>query len=215
MEPNEQRKPHEIKEFQTNSRLEAFSDGVFAIVITLLVLELTITELHNPDSKHELFYALYLIRNKLISYAICFLFVGQLWVSHTNFYRLVSKTNIIIFWFNNVLLMCVCLFPFVAMIVGDYPNNPGAIMIFGILYTATGLAFCAMSAYCAVKKYFVNVIPAQQLKTGSLVMTVLAVISIVPVFIADYNPAFALGCYFVLTLGYIFAQSFFVVREKK
>ena len=213
MEPTE-RKQHEIKEFQTNSRLEAFSDGVFAIVITLLVLELTIPELRNHDSKQELFEALYSIRNKLLSYALCFLFVGQLWISHSNLFRIVRKTDINLFWLNNFLLMCVCLFPFVAGIIGDYPRNPGAMMVFGILYSVTGVAFCAMAIYCSVKKFLTNALPEERLKKGSIYMISMMTLSVIPVFIAEYNPAMALACYFLLTVGYIFGQKFFVLKEK-
>ncbi len=208
-------KQSSIKEFQSNPRLEAFSDGVFAIVITLLVIELALPELHNTDSKDDLFHGLYLIRNKLFSYALCFLFIGQLWASHTNFYRLIVKTDMTLFWINNILLMCVCLFPFAAAIVGDYPNNPGSIIVFGVLYFSTGIVFGIMAGYCNYKKFFAPIVDMKKLKKGNIVTSIINMSALVPLFIADYSPAAGLVIYFFLTLGYIFSQAFFVMEEKQ
>lgn len=209
------KKENSIKEFQSNTRLEAFSDGVFAIVITLLVIELTVPELHNKESKSDLFHALYDIRNKLLSYALCFLFVGQLWVAHTNFYKLIIKTNMTLFWINNVLLMCVCLFPFVAAIAGDYPLNPGSVIVFGSLYFFTGMVFGVMSGYCKSKNFFNPDFSQQKLKKGTIVTSTIGMLSLVPLFIADYSPGLGFGIYFVLTLAYIFAQAFFVMEQNE
>ncbi len=202
-----------IKSFQSNPRLEAFSDGVFAIVITLLVIELSLPELHNHNSSDDLFHALFEIRNKLFSYALCFIFVGQLWVAHTNFYRLIVKTDMILFWINNILLMCVCLFPFVAAIVGDYPNNSGSVIVFGVLYFSTGISFGVMSGYCQYNDYFHPKVNKKKLKKGGTVTTMLALASVIPLFVAHYSPVIGLIIYFLLTVGYIFAQTFFKMEE--
>jgi hypothetical protein len=81
------------KPFRANERLEAFSDGVFAIVIALLVIELALPHLQAPRSATDVFKALLSLRGRLVSYFICFLFVGQIWVAHTNFFRLVAKSG--------------------------------------------------------------------------------------------------------------------------
>ena len=127
-----------LKPFRASERLETFSDGVFSIVITLLVIELALPHLENPRSSADLFEALFSIRSRLASYVVCFLFVGQLWMAHTNFFRLVAKIDGVLAWLNILLLMLVCLQPFVTTILGEYPENPGSVVVFGILFTATG-----------------------------------------------------------------------------
>ncbi len=196
-------------------RLEAFSDGVFAIVVTLLVLELTIPEIKNHDSKSELYDAIYSIRNKLISYALSFLFIGQLWVAHTNFFRLIVKTDLTLFWINNLLLMTICLLPFPTMLLGDYSENPGSVIVFGVLFITTGLVFGGMSAYCDVKKYFHLQTDAKSLKTGSIIGSVLPFLSAVPLLLANSNPHLAIALYFLIVVAYIFLQRFFKLKEEE
>jgi len=195
----------------TTERLLAFSDGVFAIVITLLVIELTLPHLQNPNSTGDLFDALLSFRGRFASYVICFLFVGQLWMSHANFFRIVTRAEPGLLALNILLLMLVCLQPFVTTILGEYPENPGSVLVFGILFTATSAVF-VLSWYCHHRRRFCPDIDAVRSRRGLRIVTVMGIASLVPLAIARASPSLAMTCYVALILGYAAVQSQFRVQ---
>lgn len=88
----------------SKARVEAFSDGVFAIIVTLLVLEIKVPHIHQPDSVGELSAALYALLPKLISWIISFLMVCVIWVNHHRLLNQIANITHGIFWLNALLL---------------------------------------------------------------------------------------------------------------
>src|SRR5689334_12610794 len=94
--------------FHRNDRIEMFSDGVFAIVVTLLVFQITVPVLKDPKSSPELLQALLAIKGKLISFVLSFCFIVMLWVAHNIWFRTLAKTDSVVLWVNNLFLLLVC-----------------------------------------------------------------------------------------------------------
>src|SRR5437868_14520220 len=88
-------------------RLEAFSDGVFAIVITLLVLELRVPMFAHHPSSNELLHAVRAMWPKLVAFVSSFIVVGIYWVSHHNMFRLIRRPDRTLLWINLALLLAV------------------------------------------------------------------------------------------------------------
>lgn len=125
-------------------RIEAFSDGVLAIVITLLVLEIKSPELHDTTSSAEAWQALVALAPKVASFLLSFLFVAVFWVNHHRFFQLVRRADWALLWSNNLLLLLLCAIPFPTAFLGDHPRNPVAVGLFAVLLMAAGVAFNAM-----------------------------------------------------------------------
>ena len=109
------------------SRLEAFSDGVFAIVITLLILDIRI-----PDVKYEhLAEAIGTIIPHIIAYVMSFLVIGLYWIFHHNTAQLVQKVDRPFIWLNIVFLLFVSFMPFPTTLMGKYPFTQIPVLIYG------------------------------------------------------------------------------------
>lgn len=105
------------------SRVEAFSDGVFAIIVTLLVLEIKVPHLAHDASAAELATALYTLLPKLLSWVISFLMVCVIWVNHHRILDQIVHITHGIFWFNALLLLCYSFIPFpTALLVAAVPQ---------------------------------------------------------------------------------------------
>lgn len=126
------------------NRIEAFSDGVLAIVITLLVLEIKSPDLHVPTSPMEALHALLALAPKFASFLLSFLFIAVFWVNHHRFFLLVRQADWGLIWSNNLLLLLLCTVPFPTAFMGDHPNNPVAVALFAFLLLLAGLAFNSM-----------------------------------------------------------------------
>ena len=98
------------------NRLEAFSDGVLAIVITIMVLELTLPQ---GDGIKDFAQILPL----LLTYALSFFFVAIYWVNHHIIFNLLEKVNLKIIWANIVWLFVISLIPFTTAWAGKYPTS--------------------------------------------------------------------------------------------
>lgn len=109
----------------STNRLEAFSDGVFAIVITLLVLELRL-----PQGAGPLAPKLAAMVPQFMAYAIAFIIVGMTWIGHHGLFHLISRTDKTLMWLNLLVLICVSFVPFPSMVLGLYPMHPVAIRLF-------------------------------------------------------------------------------------
>ena len=112
------------------TRLIALTDGVFAIIMTILVLELKVPEV---KSNGELWKAMVDLCYKLFLYAISFLLAGVYWVGHRNLFNTVKQINISLIWINIVFLMIASLIPFAATLLGHYADYPVALQFYGLL----------------------------------------------------------------------------------
>ena len=125
-------------------RVLALSDGVFAIVITILVLEIAVP----PNlSEGSLFQALEELRPTLLAWVISFLITGMYWVGHRDLFSRVRAVNRDLVWLNLLFLLTACLIPFAASVLGEYPDKPVAMGIYGIVVIAVSLMRLVMYWY--------------------------------------------------------------------
>lgn len=123
----------------TKHRLEMFSDGVFAIVITILILNI-----HLPDNTttQHLGEALRALFPNILAYVISFILIGLYWIGHHTSFHQIQKVNGVFLWMNMLLLLLVSFMPFPASLLGKYPLEPVPLMIYGInLMSANAVAF--------------------------------------------------------------------------
>jgi uncharacterized membrane protein len=142
-----------LKKFQKyiypKSRIEAFSDGVFAIIITLLILEIRIPVLKKDGTVRDAIHELWELRAMIIGWGISFIMVGVGWLQHHNLLHMAKKIDLAIIWFNLLVLMAFCLVPFTAGFMGENSFNAVAIASFGIELGAAALMLCIMYWYIA------------------------------------------------------------------
>lgn len=99
------------------ARLETLADGVFAIVMTLLVFELRIPELPGAAAA-DLWAAVVLLGPSLLSFIVSFLVLGVYWVGHHSQFQHIRRADQTLLWLNILFLMCVSLVPFSAGMLG-------------------------------------------------------------------------------------------------
>src|SRR5262249_50008098 len=92
-------------------RIEAFSDGVIAIIITIMVLELKIPEAVGTISAHEFWQSMQELLPKFISYVLSFIVVAIMWVNHHQIMHMIEKSDGKLLWYNVNLLFWMSLIP--------------------------------------------------------------------------------------------------------
>ncbi|MCC7030254.1 MAG: DUF1211 domain-containing protein [Chitinophagaceae bacterium] len=138
-----------FKDFEYNkNRIEAYSDAVIAIVITLLVLELKAPHFKSMDVK-ECFHQLAESAPELFSWAISFLLVGVYWLQHHNVLHMAKKIDLKIVMINQISLMGICLTPFTSGLFGNNYNNPLSLTLLSLIFLLVSLTLCWLYGYIA------------------------------------------------------------------
>lgn len=115
------------------SRIEAFSDGVMAIIITIMILEIKAPE--NSD-----FASLLPLIPVFLSYVLSFIYVGIYWNNHHHMFQVVKKIDGSVLWFNIILLFWLSLIPFATSWIGSQSFSTAPIACYGFI-----LLMCAIS----------------------------------------------------------------------
>jgi uncharacterized membrane protein len=118
------------------ARVLALTDGVFAIIVTLLVLEIHVPELTQGHTLNE---ALAELRPSFTAFVITFILTGMYWVAHRDLFGLIRRTDRGLVWLNLLYLLPLCLLPFGAGLVGRYDQEPVALRIYGLLLVAIAI----------------------------------------------------------------------------
>jgi uncharacterized membrane protein len=114
----------------SKGRIEALSDGVFAIAMTLLVLELKIPDLPKETTQAELLLKLKELLPHFYSYAMTFILAGVFWLFHHFTYHFIRHTTRALLWMNIIFLMFVSLLPFSTHFMADFMRQPVALMFY-------------------------------------------------------------------------------------
>jgi uncharacterized membrane protein len=128
-------------------RIAAFSDGVFAIIVTLLVLELKIPPLKEHASAAELWHQLVELLPKFLSWLISFIIVCKFWLNHHHVLGLARHADYGLVWLNSIFLMGQAFIPFPTALMGEYATNRLAVSLFGCVFAVNTLLFLSLQAY--------------------------------------------------------------------
>ena len=115
-------------------RLEAFSDGVLAIIITIMVLELKVP--HGADLS-----SLWPLLPVFLSYVLSFIYLGIYWNNHHHMFQVASRVSGSILWANLLLLFWLSLVPFVTGWMGENNFAPAPSALYGLVLLAAAMAY--------------------------------------------------------------------------
>jgi len=137
------------------TRLESLADGIFAIVMTLLVFELRVPDI--STSGGDLWYELLALIPSFLAYILSFLVLTTYWMGHHFIVSLYAKNMSRKLAFLNVpFLMFVCLVPFSSRMLGLYPGNQLAVIIYGINVILIGISLYFILEYVIKSKEIKN-----------------------------------------------------------
>jgi len=130
------------------ARIEAFSDGVFAIAITLLILEI-----HVPDPNAASPLTVQLARQwpSYLAFLISFLSIGIMWINHHRLFTHIKRSDNALLVLNLLLLLGVSVVPFPTALVSKHMGYPGArsaVILYNAVYLAIAIVFNILWRYC-------------------------------------------------------------------
>jgi uncharacterized membrane protein len=133
---------------ETN-RLEAFSDGVFAIAITLLILGVEL-----PRGGGSLGHELAHLWPAYVAYAVSFLTIGIMWVNHHDVFRQIGRVDRTFLLINVLFLMFIAFLPFPTRVVADHIKHPegrqAAAIVYGVTMIGIAVGYGAIWFYAAI-----------------------------------------------------------------
>ena len=122
----------------STARIEMFSDGVFAIVSTLLVLQIRVPQIRAEVVPENLTRTILAMWPEFLSYAVSFVSVGIYWILHHFMFHYIRRSDRLLLWLNLLFLMLVSFVPFPTALLGAYGRQPVILMIYGLTMAAIG-----------------------------------------------------------------------------
>lgn len=117
------------------SRFEAFSDGVFAFAITLLILGIVLPPFSKPPTDPELTRALLALWPNAVAYMLSFAVIGIMWQNHHALFRLIERVDRKTVFYNLLLLMATVSIPFATSLLGTYEAMHTSTFFYGLVLT--------------------------------------------------------------------------------
>jgi uncharacterized membrane protein len=181
-------------------RLLTFTDGVFAIIITILVLELEVPDLGSGQSLRE---SLVEIRPTFIAFVISFFLVGMYWVWHRGSFAKVRYVDRNAIWLNLLFLLPVSMIPFAASVLGEYSREPTALHLYGAVLIAATLFRTVVDSYLHRHPGLLWQTPSKQARRLSAAAAAAPlVVYVAAMLVADWLPWLSLLLYFSMPLLY-------------
>ena len=189
-------------------QLEAFSDGVFAVAITLLVFSLQVPTLDQPYTSAHLINLLLMHWPSYLAFCISFVTILIMWISHHSMFKLIAKANTFFMFANGLLLLLVTVVPFPTQLLATYLLTPVAGVVCAIyagLFLIINLVFNLLWWLAAYQSHLLkeDIFPIL-IRTRSRNYASGVPCYLVALVLAFWNPAVSIGICSVLWLFWAF-----------
>jgi len=192
----------------TKNRVEAFSDGVFAVVVTLLVFDLKIAHIDFATNE-KLWSGILSTLPKLLSWINSFLIVCVIWMNHHRLMDMLIGIDAGVFWFNNILLMFTSMIPFPTSLLGEYASTNAAACFYGLVLTMPSMSFFIFRLYVLKHKDLLNeTVSSKAFKKGTMLALYYGpVLYLTGAALSLISPWLGFAVYFFIPVYFIFPRA--------
>ena len=186
------------------ARFEAFSDGVFAFAITLLILGIALPAFrHPPPTEGELTRALLDLWPNVLAYVLSFAVIGIMWQNHHALFRLVTRVDRMTVFLNLALLGGTAFIPFATSTLGAYPTLRPAEFLYGLTLTETATAYNLLLAHLTRSRAFDRSVDARTIRDTARAYRVGWSIYVAATLVALVAPVVSFAMYLLVTMYYV------------
>src|SRR5262245_54029584 len=201
---------HEMESYERAhdpGRVLTLSDGVFAIIITLLVLEIHVPDLAQGQSLVD---AGREIRPSFVAFLISFVVVAIAWAGHRDLFALIRRTDRGIVWLNVLYLLPLSILPFGAAMLATYEGDPIALRLYGLVVVATVVTRLAVWVYATNRTHtLIAPVDARSRRAGVILVAFPGVAYLIGFLLAEPAPTLAIVIYAFVPVLYFLAISIF------
>lgn len=191
------------------TRIETLSDGIFAIVMTLLILELHVPNLPTNAPNVEVVPALIALWPKFLSYMVAFVSLGFFWVGHHIMYHGIRRADRTLLWLNIFFFMFVSLLPFSTSVLNAFSQAFIAPLFFGTNLAIIGwLLFFQWSYVKSQPNMFAEFVSDGYRRTVTSRMLIVPTVTTLTVFICFWSVEISLAIYLLLLPLYLLPGKF-------
>ena len=133
----------------SDRRITSLADGVFAIVMTLLVLGVRVPEVPEEEIADRLMLEVLHLWPQIVAYVVTFLVLGIYWIGHHTQFHYMRRVDRTAIWINILFFMGVCLVPFTTRLVSAYPGQEVAVVLYALNLTVINLLLLLHWRYAA------------------------------------------------------------------
>jgi uncharacterized membrane protein len=185
----------------SKARIEALTDGIFAVAMTLLVLDIKVPEI---DDFSQLPRELQTLWPKVLSYAISFVMLGIYWVGHHNQFHLIRGADRALLWINILFLMTISFVPFSTALLSAYPQQQIALTVYGGSLVAIGMILYGHWAYATHGHRLIDIhVDPRIVRSASKRILIGPAMFGGAIFVSIFSPATALAIFVAVPLVYL------------
>ncbi len=137
----------------SKNRMESLTDGIFATVMTILILSLVVPVITGSDISQILTSVIFSLLPNIIIYVFSFTVLLVMWIGHNNIYRYVHTINPRMMWLNGLFLLLIGLVPFSTAFLGRYPLKQPTILLYGINFLLLAIMFRVSTDYVSKRHH--------------------------------------------------------------
>jgi uncharacterized membrane protein len=190
---NQEREVQRYDRRHDPARVSALSDGVFAIAITLLVLEIHVPDLTGGKRLDD---AMREVRPSFVAFLISFVVIAIAWAAHRDLFTLIRRTDPNLVWLNILYLLPVSVLPFGAALIARYNRESAALSIYGFLLLLIALTRLCVWLYATTRPHLLfEPVSGRTRTVGVLAVLVPAAIYALAILISDDAPVASLVIY--------------------
>jgi len=165
-------------------RIAALSDGVFAIAITLLVLDIGLPALSPEPSDRELVGALWTERSSFLGYVLSFAVIGYYWMIHRRLFKVIKSSDTTLVVLNLFMLALIAFIPFPTSVLAEYAPSSLAVAFYAGVLALAGLSQLAMIIYPWRSEYLDGELPSRYVWKATLRIAVAPAVFLLSIMIS-------------------------------
>ncbi|MDE1825377.1 MAG: DUF1211 domain-containing protein [Candidatus Micrarchaeota archaeon] len=193
---------HTIRGF-TKDRAEALTDGIFATVMTILILSLVVPVITSGNVDQMLSADLISLVPNVVTYVMSFLVLGTIWIGHNNIFRYLERAESKVQWINMAFLLGVGFIPFTTALLGRYPFDHIASLIYGINLLGVAIVYNFFFGYALMEKLLHREVQVKFFKTALKRSSVGILVYLIGIIFSFVNPEISLGLYIIMPIYYM------------
>jgi uncharacterized membrane protein len=195
----------------SKNRIESLTDGIFATVMTILILSLVVPILTGPSVSQQLVNTIYSLLPSILIYVFSFTVLLVMWIGHNNIFRYLHSIHPKMLWINGFFLLFIGLVPFSTAFLGRYPLQQPAIILYGINFLLLAIMFRIFTHHVKRNHHDIDIV-LKKTSSNGVVPFVIYLCAIASSFLTPY---ISLILFALMPIFYIYQAFFGMYRELK